>query len=441
MALKPRLELRQNQQLALTPRLQQAIRLLQMNGTELADFLAAELEQNPMLALQSPPGSETYPVPGRVAPGDDWTDAAANVSEHVSLFQHVARQIGAAALEPGVAAAALAIAGELSDDGYFAGSLASIAGTLELPAATAARALHFVQSCEPAGIGARNLSECLGLQLSETGALDQVMQVVLDNLDLVAAKAHRELAKKAGCTIAEMKLRLNALTRLDPRPGLLFSALDAIPVRPDIIVGEESTGMLRVYLAAGPTPVLVPNADFVHEITESDPHSRAPLAKLLDRARWLIRTLDRRDRTLLRVAESIVDAQMRYFRDGDLALVPLSMVDIAQQVGMHESTVSRAVTGKYLHSSKGTVPLRHFFGTALTASDGTATHSATAVRQQIRQMITSEAPSGVLTDAQIADVLGRSGIRVARRTIAKYRTAMRIPPAGTRRRAKSGKGF
>jgi len=392
MALTPRLEVRQTQTLVMTPQLQQAIKLLQMSNLELAEYVAAEVEKNPLLELAPPPAA---PIAGpRAGSGDDF-DPLSGLAAEVTLWDHLREQIRAMRLRPDDAEAALAVADELEEDGYLRAPLAEVAARHRKSLAEAARALAVVQTCEPAGVGARSLAECLALQLRDRDRLDPAMQALLENLRLVAIAV------------------------------------------PDVYVTRAAAGGLTVELNTDTLPRVLANNAYARDLAAGDAATRAFVSECRARAGWLVRSLEQRARTILKVASEIASHQERFFSHGVGHLRPLTQRAVADRVGMHESTVSRVTTGKYLACDQGNFELHFFFSPAIQALSGGEAFSSAAVQERMRVLIQAEKGAQPLSDDKIVAVLNKAGIDIARRTVAKYRDAMGIPSSVERRRLKS----
>lgn len=469
MAIRQRLELRQSTQLVMTPQLRQAIGLLQMSNLDLAGFLAEEMERNPLLELAdpAPPALAATPVPPAAdtpgaadldAPRDSLYDEAvadlqtawrgraggagaiapAEGAEALamppSLRSHLLGQIGlVAAPAPAVALARLLV-DELEEDGYLRASDEELCARHGVGPGLLAEALAILRGCEPAGVGARDLADCLALQLAERGRLDDAMRALLDRLPLLAEGGPDRLAAALGTDIDRLAGMLAEIRRLDPRPGLAFAPGDNRPTVPDILLRRGPDGGRVVELNPDSLPRLIVNRGYARRVAARNPAARGFLAECRASASWLERALDQRARTILAVAAEIVRRQDRFFDEGVAALSPMTLREVAEAVGMHESTVSRVTAGKTLACERGLIELRFFFSTALSARDGGAAHSATAIRDMIRRLIAAEDPRRPLSDDAIMDKLRDQGVDIARRTVAKYREALRIPSSVERRR-------
>jgi RNA polymerase sigma-54 factor len=434
MALSPRIEIRQNQSLVMTPQLQQAIKLLQMSNLALAEFVAAEVEKNPLLELAPPPAP---PAVAARASGGGVADGLEAVAATIGLAEHLHAQIGAARVAPEAAAAAHALAEELEDDGYLRTPLAEAASRLGLGAGAAARGLALLQSCDPVGVGARSLSECLALQLREKDRLDPAMQALLANLPLWARGQTRELQALCGVDAADLADMLAELRALDPRPGLLFSQAPVQAIAPDVFVTRAPGGGWTVELNTETLPRVLVNNRYAASLGGRDGPARAFVSEMSASANWLVRSLEQRARTILRVAGELARHQEGFFERGPAALRPLTQRALADRLGLHESTVSRVTAGKFVACERGVVRMRALFSAAIQAADGGEAVSAAAVQTRIRALIGHEAGGRTLSDDRIMTLLAAEGIDIARRTVAKYREGMGIPSSVERRRAKA----
>jgi RNA polymerase sigma-54 factor len=497
MALTQRLELRQGQSLVMTPQLQQAIKLLQLSNLELVEFVEGELEKNPLLerdehepavngesqpepASSAPEemlesalarddfskaqdmdaeGSDVYAEdgPSASAPRDnslsDWTSLPSaapldgdeegferTLSEAVNLKEHLLAQLSIAAvnLEQRLIAAALIDA--IDESGYLRAEVSDLAAQLGTSARAVEDVLIIVQGFEPTGVGARTLAECLSLQLREQKRLDPAMRTFLMHLDLVARRDISTLCTVCGVDaedIADMIAEIRALT---PKPGLAFATEPVQPVVPDVHVREGPDGAWHVELNSETLPRVLVNARYYAKVSGSakDKGSKDYLLECFNNANWLVKSLDQRARTILKVSSEIVRQQDGFLAYGVRHLRPLNLRAIADAIGMHESTVSRVTSNKYVSTPRGIFELKYFFTAAISAVDGREAHSAEAVRDRIKEMIEKEDTKDVLSDDRIVALLTADGVDIARRTVAKYREAMRIPSSVERRRLKFG---
>jgi RNA polymerase sigma-54 factor len=504
MALSAKLEMRQGQQLVMTPQLQQAIRLLQLSNMELNAFVEAELERNPLLerdeeadsSPQSVPASEARDTDTRGAdapdagadtsdldfngsevdytgsfdteidnvypeasptdygtdPQSSWSsmprsggsfdgdspDYESYVGNELSLKDHLTEQLNLGVKTPAERMIGAHLIDLVDDAGYLTGSLEEIALKLGTETAAVEAVLTKLQSFEPTGVFARNLAECLALQLKEQNRYDPVIAAVLENLDLLAAHNLATLRKKAGVDQDELHDIIHELKSLDPKPGLKYGATPVQPVVPDVLVRPAGDGGWIVELNSDSLPRVLVNRMYVTRVskcTRSD-GDKDYIQDCLQTANWLVKSLDQRARTILRVAEEIVRQQDRFFIHGVEHLRPLNLRTVADAISMHESTISRVTSNKYMATPRGILELKYFFTSAIQSADNGDAYSSEAVRHRIKTLIDAETAKTVLSDDKIVEKLKAEGIDIARRTIAKYREAMRIPSSVQRRRAK-----
>src|SRR5579871_644724 len=472
--LKPSLQLKLGQQLTMTPQLQQAIRLLQLPALELQAHIRELLESNVMLepteegegtgtfeAIEAPEQPAEMPertaessvevvdegwgehsVGGSEAPwsGDDderqqeFADASGQ-----SLQEHLLWQLELARLEPREFAIARAIIDAISDDGYLTESLEEIANTLrpeiECQAAEVEAVLGGVQALDPPGVGARSVGECIELQLRQldpaTPGFNTAIEIARHHLELVAERELSLLKRELRATEEEIACALALVRACHPRPGATVSTGAAEYVIPDVFVRRTDHGW-SVEINAATLPRVRLNSSYASLIGRNASH--ATMRAQLQEARWLLKSLEIRHETLIKVARSIVERQQGFLEHGDEHMRPMILKDIAEAVGMHESTISRVTSGKYMHTPRGVFELRYFFSSQVEGADGSGT-SSTAIRAKIRKLVKEEDAESPLSDGRIAELLSGEGIPVARRTVAKYREAMGIAPSNERRRA------
>jgi RNA polymerase sigma-54 factor len=434
LTLSQRLELRQSQSLVMTPRLQQALRMLRMSHLELAEHVGGLVEANPLLEQAPARRSEASTSAVPRAGAENAVDLAA---AEVTLRDHLRLQVGSQRGTPAVLAAAAAIVEELDGDGYLRVPLEEIAARHRLALPAVAEGLALVQGLDPTGIGARDLQECLRLQLRERGLLDGAMAALLENLDLLAAGRRADLAARCGVAPDALAQLLRCLQRLDPRPGEAFAGGSPPLVTPDVFVRRTELGW-KVDLNTETLPRVLVNNAYIADLGRADGAVRAYISECRTQASWLLRSLEQRARTILAVATAIVSHQERFFAIGAPGLRPLSRRALADQLGLHESTISRVTANKYLACDLGTFEMRFFFSQAIATTQARGgTVSATAVQARIRALIHTEAAAQTLSDDGIVAVLRREGIDIARRTVAKYREGMGIPSSVMRRRLKT----
>src|SRR5262245_29313036 len=465
--MKPSLQLRIGQQLTMTPQLQQAIRLLQLPTVELQAQVLEALESNVMLEAEEDfeatwpaeaPQAETVGAPEGDEPvveiGDDWIEPNAAESEAPwsgagdaelelpdesgrTLRDHLLWQLELAHLPPDALAIGRAIVDAVNDDGYLTESVAAIAETVarELPADAAAveRVLAVVQQLDPAGVGARSVAECIELQLAQldpsTPGLAAALTLAHRHLDLVAGRELAAVQREMHVSGEELDVALALVRSCHPRPGAAFQATRTEYVVPDVYARRTPQGWV-VELNPSALPRVRLNEGYAAMLTRSPGH--AVLRTQLQEARWLLRSLEIRNETMLKVARTIVERQQAFLDRGEESMQPMILKDVAEAVGMHESTISRVTTGKYLHTPRGVFEFRFFFSSQVAGGDGAGV-SSTAIRAKIRKLVSQEPPGRPLSDQQLVELLAADGVQVARRTVAKYREALGIAPSSARR--------
>jgi RNA polymerase sigma-54 factor len=471
MVLSAKLQLRQSQSLVITPQLMQAIRLLQMSGIELNCYVAQEVEQNPLLeqADAEPEGDgfaggiagtlagvSAGPVggpgpaalSGRVPPRAKSPGSASSRSDFGSYPGVPAVESLEALLECRIDAAfsnaprdraiARALLANLDAAGYLGTPSNAVAERLGVPPAAVERVLRACQDLAPTGIFARSLAECLSLQLAERGHLVPPMATLLENLESLAAGERAALCLRCGVDRERLEGMIAEIRALDPKPGLAFEREPIQPLIPDVFVRSASGGGWNVELNEAALPRLLVNRTYFDEVSKramAEP-DRKYLNDCLQKASWLERSLDQRARTVLKVASEIVRRQAGFLAHGVSYLKPLNLRMVADTLGIHESTVSRAAANKTIATPRGIFEFRYFFTGAIAATAGGETHSAEAVKHRIRNMIAQESPDAILSDDAIVAALSREGVEIARRTVAKYREQMRIGSSVERRRDK-----
>ncbi len=492
MVLSQRLDIRQSQTLVMTPQLQQAIKLLQMSNQELSEFVEQEVEQNPLLerpdsdtdagvsdpALREhvatepeiavPSGNDSDPAPlsgkevetaptetedvwaqdgfsGEESFGtsshnnsfdDDEFSAAQNVAEKPSLRDHLLGQIQVDILDPGDRLIAAALIELLDEAGYLPADLDLVRAQLGADPKNFENVIGQLQRFDPPGIFARSLQECLALQLREKNRLDPAMQTLLKHLDLLAKRERNALMKLCGVDAEDLTGMIDEIKRLDPKPAQTFTADVAPPIVPDVILRPLPGGGWHVELNSENLPRVLANERYYAKVQSSarTKTDKEYLSERWQQANWLVKALNQRATTILKVATEIVRQQDKFFVHGVQHLKPLILRDIAGVVEMHESTVSRVTQHKYIATPRGLFELKYFFTTALGRSDGGETVSSEAVRNHIRTLIEAETADEILSDDRITEILRKEGIDIARRTVAKYREAMHIASSAQRRR-------
>jgi len=360
------------------------------------------------------------------------------VESHATLADHLSEQLALAVADPQQRMIGGYLIDLVDDAGYVTGSLAEVAEKLGATLAEVEKVLAVLQTFSPTGVCARNLQECLAVQLKDRDRFDPAMQALVNNLELLARREFAALRKLCGVDEDDLGEMVAEIRRLDPKPGLAFGAAPIQPVIPDVFVRQAADGTWIVELNADTLPKVLISQTYYAEVskTAKTDGDKAFLANCLQTANWLTRALDQRAKTILKVASEIVRQQDAFLAHGVQYLRPLNLKTIADAISMHESTVSRVTANKYMATSRGIFELKYFFTSAISASDGGDAHSAEAVRHRIKQLIDSEQARDVLSDDTIVDKLKEAGIDIARRTVAKYREAMRIPSSVQRRREK-----
>ena len=486
MALSQRLEIRQGQSLVMTPQLLQAIKLLQLSHLDLAAYVDAELERNPLLerveeegppetlspAHEDSPSAEPFEGDGGDAgegdaPADNWLTEDRGASraelegEHDTSFENVFQDEVPDRAPPSGGDAVTLTASPWSNAGGggfdgeapdFEATLASeaslhdhLAAQLDLatvdPAerlgaepATVARVLRLVQGFEPSGVAARDLAECLTIQLREQNRFDPAMAALVGRLDVVAKRDFPALKRLCGVDDEDLAEMLAEIRALDPKPGRAFAGSPVQILVPDVFVRPAPDGSWIVELNSGTLPRVLMNQSYYAKVsrTLSKDADKAFITECLQTANWLTRSLEQRAKTILKVASEIVRQQDGFFANGVAHLRPLNLKTIADAIGMHESTVSRVTSNKAIGTNRGTFEMKYFFTAAIPGAAGVEAHSSEAVRHRIRQLVEAEG-TRILSDDALVQKLRREGVDIARRTVAKYREAMHIQPANLRK--------
>lgn len=493
MSFALRLDLRQSQGLVMTPQLQQAIKLLQLSNLELQAYVENELEQNPFLDRDEQAGEPDTPETSRDAEGsaldgevalaggeagdgwsgsadDGWQPAQAPLPDGIgindfaaagrggstdfsepdddlgerlarpaTLRDHLLQQLTVDVPDPVEKLIGVHLIDQVDEAGYLRDDLLEIADRLGVREADVLDVLARMQRFDPPGVFARHVRECLALQLRERDRLDPAMERLLDNLHLVAQANIPALIRVCGVQPDDLPEMIAELKALNPKPGLAFTHEAADAVVPDIFVIPAGQGRWRVELNNATLPRVLVNTAYYGEVVRGSVDERACsfVAERFQTANWLVKALDQRARTVLRVAEAVVSRQQAFLERGVRHLRPLVLRDIAEATELHESTISRATAEKFVATPRGTFSFKYFFSNALPGNDGEESHAAAAIRQHIRELVDAEAPESVLSDDQIVDILKVRGIAIARRTVAKYRESLAIPSSVQRRRAKA----
>jgi RNA polymerase sigma-54 factor len=484
MAMTPRLELRQGQALVMTPQLQQAIKLLQLSNIELTEFVEAELERNPLLereenqaeakqekaaesqtldfdsaattepaldvsvADMAPDLSQGDLAEAGAAPLTDWSKASSGKSfddlpgleetlaSDKTLAEHLDEQLTQAGLGPVERMIGGVLIDAVDDWGYMRADLLEIAGRIGAPYPLVVRVLEIMQGFEPTGVMARDIPECLALQLKERGRFDPAMEKLLANLDMLAKGHFDRLMTVCGVDRDDLQEMIAELRALTPKPGAGFGGGPVQSVAPDVYVKQAPDGMWLVELNTDTMPRVLMNQRYYATVakTAKREEDKQFLTECAANASWLVKSLDQRARTILKVAREIVRQQDGFFANGVAHLRPLNLKTVAAAIEMHESTVSRVTSNKYLSCARGVFELKYFFTASINAADGGEAHSAEAVRHQIKSLIDGETPAEILSDDRIVEILMEKGIDIARRTVAKYRESLRIPSSVERKR-------
>ncbi|HIP24301.1 MAG TPA: RNA polymerase sigma-54 factor [Rhodobacteraceae bacterium] len=422
MGIAQRIELKQQQKLAMTPRLQQAIHVLQLSGAELEAYLEREAEKNPLLAL---PASRSR---------NDGYSALEMIGDSETPLEALHRQIGLMRIPFHVAALAKALAGELSESGYLRSPVFELADRLKAKTCDIEAALTALQACEPTGIGARSVAECLALQLKALNRFDPVIQILLDNLILVANNDLAAIAAKTGEPEAAVREMIAEIRALNPRPGVGLGIVPVGEVIPEVEVKPGEMGMWNVELIPEALPKALVDQSYIANIANSGEAVADFTQQNLEAANWLIKALNQRANTILKVASAIVAHQFAWFTEGDIAMRPLTLATIADEIGAHESTVSRVTAGKYLTCRHGTFELKYFFTAKIAGLDKKTELSALSIRARIKHHISQESYKNTPSDDGLVNILRSEGVDIARRTVAKYRESMGIPSSIVRRK-------
>jgi RNA polymerase sigma-54 factor len=481
----------------MTPQLQQAIKLLQLSNIELTEYCETELEKNPLLERDdgAPAEAERERVEpgtaaeraddslsredfskvsdmdqaahdnmydGEAAPASsgptqnaltDWTTVKSGgsfdgdedgfestIADGATLKDHLEAQVSIAALNPDDRLICMALIDAVDETGYVRADLKELAARLGTDIEDVEAVLGVLQGFDPVGVGARDLAECLTLQLKANDRFDPAMQALVGRLDLLARRDLAQLSTLCGVDAEDIADMIAEIRRLNPRPGMAFGSEPVTPVVPDVFVRVGPDGAWLVELNSDTLPRLLVNNQYYAKVAKGarDKDSKNYLADCLNNANWLVKSLDQRARTILKVSSEIVRQQDNFLTHGVRHLRPLNLRTIADAIQMHESTVSRVTSNKYISTPRGVFELKYFFTASIQAVNGAESHSAEAVRDRIRELIENEEGVEILSDDRIVSMLTADGVNIARRTVAKYREAMRIPSSVERRRQKGG---
>jgi RNA polymerase sigma-54 factor len=383
----------------------------------------------------------SYPEWGGNSSGSEGDyNLEAFVAAEATLADHLAEQLALAITDPAQRLIGQYLIDLVDEAGYLPADLGHVADQLGAMPADVERVVAVVQKFDPPGICARNLSECLATQLRERDRYDPAMQALVENLELLARRDVAALRKVCGVDDEDLGEMIAEIRQLDPKPGLKFSSVRTQTVVPDVFVRTGPDGGWLVELNSDTLPKVLVNQSYYSELAGNlrKGEDKSYFADCLQNATWLVRALDQRARTILKVSTEIVRQQDGFFQHGVAHLRPLNLKVVADAIQMHESTVSRVTANKYMATPRGIVELKYFFTAAIASADGGDAHSAEAVRHRIKQLIDGENPNEILSDDAIVEMLRAAGIDIARRTVAKYREAMRIPSSVQRRRDKRG---
>jgi RNA polymerase sigma-54 factor len=478
--ISQRLDLRQSQNLVMTPQLQQAIKLLQLSNQELSEFVEEEIAQNPLLEKKE---GEESAAPETAAEEtksddkndyeDDWTDndsaegqsdfdpGSANatigaggnknfdtlddafensISSEETLRDHLGEQLNMAFEDSKDRMIGGLLIDSLDEAGYLRSSVTELSERLGCSTDRIGRLLDTMKQFSPSGVFARDLQECLALQLEEQHKLDAPMKILLANLAMLADHNHVGLAKKCDVNETYLQDMVADIRALNPKPASNYDHTITQTVIPDVLMKKlpkHLGGGWRVELNADTLPKVLVNNEYYTEVAKTAvaKKDKEYLSSQLNNANWLIKALDQRAQTIIKVAGEIVEQQDAFFNFGIEFLRPLTLKDVAEVIDMHESTVSRVTNNKYIGTPRGIFELKYFFTTTIAGSNG-STHSAESVKARIKVLIDAEDASDVLSDDTIVDMLKSEGVELARRTVAKYREAMHIPSSVQRRKQK-----
>ncbi len=481
----------------MTPQLQQAIKLLQLSNLELAEFVEQQLEENPFLeraaeqepaetaerapaadgddsgeqgdsgldlesagaaaraeeALDAPRESDSPQSPGEDAEykSNEWANVGSGggssfeddrefgetLTRDISLWEHLTEQLHVATRDPHVVFIGAYLIDLIDEAGYLRDGVEDIARRLGAEPADVERTLRLIQSFEPSGVGARDLKECLSLQLADRDRLDPTMRTFIDNIELMAKGDLKALIKATGADEEDIRDMIAEIRALTPKPGYAYGAEPVQVVTPDVIVRKSQDGGWKVELNSETLPKVLVNRVYFSEVSKAKCREEDTLfvSEQFANANWLVKSLDQRARTILKVASEIVRQQDSFLVYGVRHLRPLNLRAVADAIAMHESTVSRVTANKYVATPRGIFELKYFFTASIASSEGGEAHSAEAVRFRIRELIGNEVPDDVLSDDRIVEILRGEGVDIARRTVAKYRETMNIASSVQRRRA------
>jgi len=472
--ISQKLDLRQSQNLVMTPQLQQAIKLLQLNNVELNEVIEEEIEKNPLLEKDESETSdqserespaekdnidETFDTANNTEPDfdsgskmaeissggnskfEDYENSFENTMEsETTLRDHLLKQLHIKCDDPRDRAIGELLIDRLDESGYLREDIALIADRLGCSEERIQNLLRIMKGFDPTGVFASDLSDCLAMQLHERGQLDGPMQSLLDNLNVLADYDHKKLAEICDVNETYLADMITEIRALNPKPVSEFDHLVVQTAVPDVLMKrlpKNLGGGWRVELNTDTLPRVLVNNEYFTEVskTATQKKDKEYLTTQLNNANWLVKAMDQRAQTILKVAAEIIEQQDAFFNYGIEFLKPLKLVDIAEEIEMHESTVSRVTTNKYIGTPRGLFELKFFFSTALVSEDGTS-HSSESIKARIKTLTDEEDPKKILSDDKIVDILKDEGIDIARRTVAKYRESLHIGSSVQRRKQK-----
>ncbi|NNE39323.1 MAG: RNA polymerase factor sigma-54 [Marinicaulis sp.] len=499
MALAPKLEFRQSQQLVMTPQLQQAIKLLQLSNLELSEFVAKQLEENPFLeADESSPdapserrGAEKSEQPSEKSNNEvdltkdeslkaanealdasyedidpsaskadqsasdfqtnDWSSVGsgggaltsddrefgATLSKEVSLHDHLTDQLRLSTQSPSQLFVGAYLIDLIDDAGYIRDTLEDVAERLGADLSDVVETHKMLTRFDPVGVGARDLKECLQLQLEEANRYDPAMQKFIENIELLAKSDLKNLMRVTDSNEEDVREMIAEIRALTPKPGYAYGGGALQSIEPDVFVRPSSDGGWKVELNNNTLPRVLVNQNYYAKLSKNNNRDEDKLfvSEQFANANWLAKSLDQRARTILKVSSEIVRQQDAFFAYGIKHLKPMNLKTVATAVDMHESTISRVTSNKYMATSRGLFELKYFFTASIESSTGGEAHSAESVRHRISELIDEETKDAILSDDKIVELLKSEGIDIARRTVAKYRETLNIPSSIQRRRA------
>lgn len=490
MAITPKLEIRQSQSLLMTPQLRQAINLLQMSNLELGELIESELAANPLLEKESDAAYDDTPLPqtiddypasqtsendddtpdidydsqfddsGSDREGYDITDSDYSWSDYnekksksdsedfdyfekkladeKSLYRLISEQISLNLPKKIDQAIAFRLAEQLDAAGYFRGDVSKLAARLKISEEKIKNVLNVMKTFEPSGIFAEDLTECLAIQLKDQNRYDPQIAALLQNLPLLAEKKFKELKKICQAEDDDLLSMISDIKSLNPKPAADYTHDLTSYVIPDVFVRRDKSGNYRVELNLMSLPRLLVNRHYYSEIKNADngKETKRFLKEKIGSANFLIKAMHQRAVTILKVSEEIVAAQRDFFEKGIEHIKPMALKDVAEKIEMHESTVSRVTANKYMHTPRGMFELKYFFSQAAVTFNGDEQTSTLSIKHKIKKMIDEEKADNILSDDKLVELLARQGIKIARRTVTKYREAMGIATSGQRKREK-----